>query len=56
MVAIVADKVGLDDARHTFWEVLQTAAATKGQLLQFGELANAYMDKAKASGSEYILI
>ena len=56
MVAIVADAVGLNNARHTFCEVLQFAAATKGQLHQFGELANAYINKGMASASEYILI
>ena len=56
MVAKVADEAGLDNARHTFWKVLQTAAAIKAQLLQFGELANAYINKGMASGSEYILI
>ena len=56
MVAKVADEAGLDNARHTFSEVLQTAAVTKEQLLQFGEVANAYINKGMASGSEYILI
>ena len=56
MVAIVADVAGLDNARHTFSEVLQTPAAVKVQVLQFGELANAYIYKGMASGSEYILI